>query len=161
MASYRSPLERSPLATIGGILIGIVVLYVLFSIVGWIISLLYEYSFLVLIASLIIDYKVALSYVKGIKGLFQRNWVYGLLASVASVAFYPFVFLYFLGMALFKKKVKQVREEADVRRNGQWVDYEEVQQEPTEMDTTYEELPPPPEPQLRRRDEPGYDEYFK
>jgi hypothetical protein len=29
------------------------------------------------------------------------------------------------------------------------------------MDITYEELPPPPEPQPRRKDEPGYDEYFK
>jgi hypothetical protein len=161
MASYRSPLERSPLATIGGIIIGLVVIYVLFSIVGWIIWLLYEYSFLVLLAALVIDYKVVLGYGKAIKRLFERNWVYGLVAAVATVAFYPFVFLYFLGMALFKKKVKQAREEADVRRNGQWVDYEEVKREPSEMDITYEELPPPPEPQPRRKDEPGYDEYFK
>jgi hypothetical protein len=161
MASYRSPLERSPLATIGGIIIGLVVLYVMFSIVGWIISLLYKFGVLILIASLIVDYKVALGFFRMLGRLFERNWVYGVVAGLATVAFYPFVSLYFLAMGLFKKKVKQAREEADVRQNGQWVDYEEVETEPSEMDITYEELPPPPEPETRRRDEPGYDKYFK
>lgn len=160
MASFRSPLERSPLATIGGIIVALVVLYVLFSIVGWIIALLYRFSWLVLIAALVIDYKVVLNYLNAIKGLFQRNIWYGLGASALTVVFYPFVFLYFLGMALFKKKVKEARQEADELRNGKWTDYEVVSDEPLDIDTHYEELPPPPEPQRRKTDE-GYDEYFK
>ncbi len=162
MATFRSPFDRSPLATIVGIVISVVVLYVLFSIVGWVISLLYRYSFLILIAALIIDYRVVIDYLKGIKGMFDRSPIYGLLASAATVAFYPFVFLYFLGMALFKKKVKEARAEADVRRNGQWVDYEELPEEPMDIDTDYQELPPPPPPaQPRRREDGDYDEYFK
>ncbi|MCP9234924.1 hypothetical protein [Lewinella sp. JB7] len=161
MASFRSPFERSPLATIGGIIISLVVLYVMFSIVGWVVSLLYKFSWLILIAALIIDYKVVLGFFRALQGLFKRNAIYGLVASALTIIFYPFVFLYFLGMALFKKKVREARREADVRRNGQWVDYEELPDKPVDLDTHYEELPPPPPPQPRRRDEPGYDEYFK
>ena len=162
MASIRNPFERSPLATIGGIIISLVVLYVLFSIVGWMIALLYRFSWLVLIAALVIDYKVVLGYFKMIKGLFSRNIVYGLVASVLSVVFYPFLFLYFLGIALFKKKVKEARQEADERRNGKWVDYEVVDEEPLDIDTRYEVLPPPPTPTKPRTDDRGgYDEMFK
>ena len=163
MLSNHSSFERSPLRTALGIIVALVVLYVLFSIVGWILALLYRLAPLALVAALIIDYKVVTGYVTGIKNLFQRNWVYGLGATLISVVFYPFVFLYFLGAALFKKKLKDAREEADVRRNGKWVDYEEVATEPMDIDRDIEVLPPPPEPQPRRqqRDEPGYDEYFK
>lgn len=160
MATSRSPFDRSPVSTIIGIVIAVAVLYVLFSIVGWVLGLLYKYSFLVLIAALIVDYRVVLSYVKAIKGLFERNPVYGLIATLATVAFYPFVFLYFLGMGLFKKKMKEARQEADVRRNGKWTDYEELSaDEPIDVDTHYQELPPPPEP--RRRTDGEYDQYFK
>ncbi|PPK88241.1 hypothetical protein CLV84_1206 [Neolewinella xylanilytica] len=161
MATYRSPFDRSPIATIIGIVISVAVLYVMFSIVGWVISLLYRYSWLILIAALVIDYRVVLDYLKGLKRLFDRSPVYGLLGAAATVAFYPLVFLYFLGIALFKKKVKEAKQEADVRRNGQWVDYEEVSEEPMDIDTEYRELPPPPSPQPRRREEGDYDQYFK
>ena len=161
MDSSRSPFNRSPIATVVGIVIFLVVFYVLFSIVGWIISLLYKYSWLILIAAAIIDYRVITGYLKGIKSLFDRNPVYGLVAAVATIAFYPFVFLYFLGRALFNKKVKEARAEADVRRNGKWVDYEEITEEPVDIDTEYQELPPPPPPQPRRREDGDYDEYFK
>ncbi|CAH1001505.1 hypothetical protein LEM8419_02408 [Neolewinella maritima] len=160
MASIRSPFERSPIRTALGIVVALVVLYVLFSIVGWIIALLYRLAPLALVAALIIDYKVVVNYVTGIKNLFQRNWVYGLAASALTVVLYPFVFLYFLGTALFKKKVREARREADVQRHGKWVDYEEVSNEPMDIDADIELLPPPP-PEPRRRDEPGYDEYFK
>lgn len=161
MATFRSPFDRSPVATIIGIVILLAVVYVMFSIVGWVISFLYEYSWLVLIAALIIDYKVVLGYLKGLKSLFSRNAVYGLIGTVATIAFYPFVFLYFLGMALFKRKIKEAKKEADVRRNGKWVDYEEVTEEPMDIDTEYQELPPPPPPPVRRRDDGEYDQYFK
>ncbi|WP_116126619.1 hypothetical protein [Lewinella sp. IMCC34183] len=159
MATFRSPFDRSPVGTIIGILVTIMVLYVLFTIVGWLIALLYRFSPILLVAALIIDYKVVLNYLTGIKNLFQRKPIFGLLAAGATVVLYPFVFLYFLGMALFRKKVKEARQEADIRRNGKWTDYEEVSDEPVDIDTTFEELPPPPV--ARRRDEPGYDEYFK
>ena len=159
MATIRSPFDRSPVSTIIGIVIAVAVLYVLFSIVGWILSLLYKYSFVILIAALIVDHRVVLNYVKAIKSLFDRNPVYGLIATLATFAFYPFVFLYFLGAGLFKKKIREAQQEADIRRNGQWTDFEDVSDRPVDIDADYRELPPPPEP--RRRTEGDYDQYFK
>ena len=161
MASIRSPFERSPLSSALGIIVALVVLFVLFNIIGWIIALLYRLAPLALVAALIIDHKVVTGYLTGIRNLFQRNWVYGLAATAATVAFYPFVFLYFLGRALFKKKVREARKEADIARNGKWVDYEEVSTETMDVDADIEVLPPPPQPRRRISEEPGYDEYFK
>ncbi len=160
MATFRSPFARSPIATAVGILLFILVFYLFFTIVGWLVSLLYKIAPVFLIAALIIDHTVVLSYLRGIRNLFRRNPIYGLAAGAATIAFYPFVFLYFLGMALFKKKVKEARQESDAKQNGKWIDYEELPEDPIDIDTHYEELPPPPTKQ-RGREEPGYDEYFK
>lgn len=160
MADSRSPFERSPLQTIFGIVVAVVVIYVLFKIVGWIISLLYMVAPLLLIASLIIDHKVFMGYVNWIKELFQRKPVYGLIATLGSLVLYPFVFLYMLGMALFKKRVAQAREEAEARRDGRWTNYEEVTDDGLDVEETdFEVLPPPPPPKVRREDN-NYDELF-
>lgn len=147
---------------IGGVIVSLVVLYVLFSIVGWIIALLYKWlAWPLLIAALVIDHRVVLNYFTGIKNLFASKPLFGLGAVALTVIFYPFVFLYFLGMALFRRKVKEVREEAEERQHGKWTDYEEISEKPLDIDTHYEVLPPPPEPRNVKRGEEGYDEYFK
>jgi len=165
MSSSRNPFDRSPFSGIIGLVIGVVLIFVLINLVGFVVSLMYKFSWIILIASLVIDHTVFLGYAKSIGRLFQRNKVMGIAAGVLSVALYPFVFLYMLGMALFKRKIKEKVAEADVRHNGEWADYEELPEEPMDLDIDYEELPPaPPEP-LRRggngKDETGYDELFK
>lgn len=163
MSSSRSPFDRSPLGGIGGFIVGLIFLYVLFKLAGWFFSLLWWAGPIIFIASLIIDHKVFLGYVGSIKRLFQRNWLMGLVAGVLSLMLYPLVSLYLLGMALFKKKLREKVVEEDVRRNGEWVDFEEVPEEPMDLDIDYEELPPPPEPLTRRRekDETRYDDLFE
>jgi hypothetical protein len=162
MSTSRSPFDRSPLGGIGGFVVGLILLYVLFKLAGWLFSLLWWAGPFIFIASLIIDHKVFLGYIGSIKRLFQRNWVMGLVAGVLSVVLYPLVSSYLLGMALFKKKISEKAAEADVRRNGEWADFEEVPEEPMNLDIDYEELPPAPEPELRRRKEDtGYDELFE
>lgn len=157
--------SRSPLNGIIGLIIGIFALYIIFNIVGWIFWLLYKVGIIFFIASLIIDSSVFTGFANGIKALFQRNWVMGLVAALAAVALYPITGLYLLGTALFRKKLKEKIAEADARQNGQWTDFEEVPREPTDIDVDYEELPPlppPPEP-LRRPDnkDTKYDDLFE
>ena len=166
MSTSRSPFERSPFNGIVGLLIGVLVIYLLFTGISWAVWLLYKVAWLIFIASLIIDHTVFMGYAKSIGRLFERNWMMGLAAGALSVFLYPFVFLYLLGMALFKKKIKEKVAEADVRRNGEWADYEELPEEPMDLDIDYEELPPaPPEPLTRgggkKKDDTGYDELFK
>ncbi|MFT5997817.1 MAG: hypothetical protein ACI81P_000262 [Neolewinella sp.] len=162
MSSSRSPFDRSPLGGIGGFVVGLILLYVLFKLAWWFFSLLWWAGPFIFIASIIIDRSVFMGYIGSIKRLFERNWMMGLVAGVLSLVLYPLVSTYLLGMALFKKKIKEKAAEADVQRNGEWADFEEVPGEPMDMDIDYEELPPAPEPELRRRkDDTEYDELFE
>ena len=96
---------------------------------------------------------------KSIKSLFERKWYYGLAAAVLSIVVYPLTAAYMLGMSLFRKKLKERAQEMDEQVNGKWTDYEDVTEEPLDLDVPYEELPPPPpEPQRRKGSE--YDELF-
>lgn len=161
MANSRSPFDRSPLSGIGGFLVGLVVLYVLFKLASWFFSLLWWAAPIIFIASLIIDHKVFLGYVGSIKRLFERNWMLGLVAGLLSILLFPIVAAYLLGMGLFKKKLKERAAEEDVRRNGEWADFEEVSEDPMDLEIPYEELPPPPEPQTRKGKDTNYDDLFE
>ncbi|MTB51781.1 hypothetical protein [Lewinella sp. W8] len=161
MASPRSPFDRSPLGGIGGFIIGLVVLYVLFKLASWFFSLLWWAAPIIFIASLIIDHKVFLGYVGSIKRLFERNWLMGLAAGVLSIVLFPIVAAYLLGMGLFKKKLRERAEQADVRRNGEWAEFEDVSEDSMDLEIPYEELPPPPEPETRKGRDTNYDELFE
>lgn len=149
--------SSSPFGGIVGILVAIVVFYVLFKITGMIFWLIWKVAPAVFIASLLIDYRVFTQYVNTIYALFKRNWLYGLGAGLLSVALFPLVALYLLGMALFNKKIKKMQEEAHIRQHGELIDYEEIDSEIMDLDLP-DELPPPP---ARKRDGSSYDEYFK
>lgn len=159
--------SRSPFNGVNGILgllIGVFVLYVIFNIVGWIFWLLYKVGVIFFIASLIIDHTVFTGFANSVKGLWQRNWVMGLVLTLLCIALYPLTGLYLLGRALFRKKLKEKAAAADARQNGQWTDFEEVPHEPMDLDIDYEELPPaPPEPLPRtgRKDDTRYDDLFE
>lgn len=161
MARSRSPFDNNPLGGIAGFLVALVALYVLFKFLGFLYSLLWYAAPLLLIASLVIDHKVFLGYVNSIKGLFERKWYLGLAALVLSVVVFPITSLYLFGMALFRKKLKERAAAADERVNGRWTEYEDVSDEPMDLDIPYEELPPAPEPQPRRRDDSKYDDLFE
>lgn len=161
MSQSRSPFERSPLGGIGGFIIGLVVLYVLFKLASFVFSLLWYAAPLIFVASLIIDHTVFLGYVKSIKKLFDRSPLMGLAAGILSVVLFPLAAAYMLGMSLFRKKLKERAAEMDEQVNGKWAEYEEVEEDT--LDINYTELPPAPEPQRRqqRDEDTGYDELFK
>lgn len=161
MARSRSPFDSNPLSGILGFVVALVALYVLFNILGWVYTMLWYAAPFMLIASLIIDHKVFLGYVNSIKSLFERKWYFGLAALVLSVVVFPLTATYLLGMSLFRKKLKERAAEVDEQVNGKWTEFEEIEDEPLDLDIPYEELPPAPEPQTRRGNKGNeYDELF-
>lgn len=159
---YNSPPNRSPFGGIFGIVVAIVAFFLLFKIASIFFWLVWKAAPFVFLGSLFIDHKVFTGFANQIYALFKRNWVYGLVAGGLSIVLFPLVALYLLGMALFKRKVNQVRNEADIRRNGELIDYEEIDEEPMDLDIPYEELPaPPPPPAPTRRESNDYDDLFK
>lgn len=162
MSRSRSPFDSNPLSGIAGFIIALVVLYLVWNLFSFLYSILAFAAPIMFIASLIIDSSVATGYFKSIKSLFERKWYFGLAAALLSIVAYPLTAAYMLGMSLFRKKLKERAQEMDEQVNGKWTEYEDVTEEPLDLDIPYEELPPPPEPQRRSRSRKDneYDELF-
>ena len=90
-------------------------------------TLMYYLSPLMLIAALIIDHRVVTDYFKWIRDIFRRDNIAGVIVGILSVIGFPVLSAYFLARALLKKQVKKVKSEYERRRDGDLVEYEELE----------------------------------
>jgi hypothetical protein len=123
----------SPVSNWVGIAIMAVVLIGLFVVLRGIFNLLYFLAPVMLIATLIIDYKVVLRYIKQLGGLFTTNPIYGIGATALTFFFYPVIFLVLLFRAITGRRLKQFEGES-IDREDDYVDYEELDSEPLDLD---------------------------
>ncbi len=134
----------------GGI-VGIVMLAViiigLFFVLRGIFNLLYFLAPIMLIATLIIDYKVVLDYIKQLGGLFKRNPLYGIGATAFTFFLYPIVFLVLLFRAFAGKRLARFTNNTGAE--GEFTEYEEVDEEPLDLDD------------FGKVKEKRYDDYFR
>ncbi|MCB0621616.1 MAG: hypothetical protein KDC43_23620 [Saprospiraceae bacterium] len=122
--------------------------------VFWFLSLLAP---VLLIAALIIDYRVALNYGKWLIQLTRNNLLAGLGAILLSVLGYPIVFALLLGKALFNRKLRQLKQDEQLRREGELIDFEEVDSRQHRV-----ELPPLREREAEKeKGDSEYDDLFK
>lgn len=140
---------------IWSMLIGIVVLYLLFTLARFVFELLYYVSPLLLIATLIIDHKVVVNYGKWVWNMMGRNVLYGVGLVLLTIVAFPVVSLFLFGKALFKRKVKSMQQQFETRTQGEFVEYEEVDPEPK----VRIELPPPPVKERAERRRTSGNEY--
>jgi len=124
----------NPIGNWVGIIMIAVVLIGLFIVGRAIFNMLYFIAPILLVATLIIDYKVVLSYVKQLGGLFAKNPLYGIGASALTFFFYPVVFVVLLFRAFTGKKIRQFQANAEQERQGEFVEYEELDEEPLDLD---------------------------
>ena len=110
---------------------------------------------LMLIATLIIDRSVVTNYLKWIGTKLKTNTMLGIGAILFTIFGYSLVFPFLLAKALFKKKFKQARQQFDNDRQGELIDYEELETRPSK--TPQLELP-----QLKKQPRGNdYDQLFK
>ncbi len=119
--------------SITGVVVMIVFFIGLFIIARFILKLLYLLSPLMFIAAIALDYKTVLGYGQWLINLVKRNTASGVLAIVASLLLFPFVSAYLLGKAWLSKKTKGAREEQRRFREGDLIDYEEMDSRPLEF----------------------------
>lgn len=131
-----------------GIIMMVVILVGLFFVLRGIFNLLYFIAPVLLIATLIIDYKVVLNYIKQLGGLFTRNPLYGIGASALTFFFYPIVFVILLFRAFTGKQKQRFFGNAEGQREDEFVDYEEIDDEPLDLD------------EFGKVKEKRYDDYF-
>lgn len=82
---------------------------------------------IMLIAALIIDYSVVTDYLKWVRNTFRRDAIAGVIIGILSVIGFPVLSGYFLARALLKKQVKKAKAEYERRRDGDLVEYEELE----------------------------------
>lgn len=109
--------------------VAVIVLFVvgLFWVLRMAFTLLYYLSPILLIAALIIDHGVVLDYFKWLRNTFRKNAISGVIISILSVVAFPVLSGYFLARALLKKQVKKAKAEYERRRDGDLVEYEELE----------------------------------
>lgn len=149
--------EYNPFSSIPSILVFVLVLMGLWYFSGFLINILYYViAPILLIATLIVNPKVVLSFGKWMMNLFKTNFVYGLGAAIFTFFLYPFVVGFLFGKAMFIKKVNELTgnttQQVGTDEEG-YTEYEEVEEEPTEtLDLPSFEKAPKPESENRYED---------
>ncbi|MBP6445954.1 MAG: hypothetical protein WAT46_16010 [Saprospiraceae bacterium] len=141
---YRYGGGNSPFGFLGPLLILAVFFTILFFMAKGLFWLLSWATPVLLILTLIIDYKVIKDFFSFIWKLLKENPWAGVLAVVMIVFAYPFVAGYLFIKALGKRSIKKAMEKVTQEKNT-YTDYEEV----VEEDDSFLELPP-----LKRKPEP-------
>ncbi len=155
--SFNSSNSNNPFSTIIGIVLGILFLLGLFYVARFIFTIMYYLSPLMIIAALIIDHRVVVDYGKWLVRQTKSNPVVGVIAILLSVLGFPLVSLFLLGKALLRKKVKDVQKEAERQREGEFIEYEELDSEQMDLPRIEDWEK---EPRRDRRDRNDYDDFF-
>ena len=121
--------SSNPLGNLTFIAMAIGALIVLYFLARIAFNLVYWISPFLFLATLVMDYKVVVDYGKWILGLFKMNPLYGLGASVVTFFVYPVVAFFLFGKALVKKKIGAMKEQLDKKVNGEYTEYEEVEED--------------------------------
>ena len=130
MMANRRKVDINPFNSIASILILVFIFFALYWVASSVFWLLTKLSPILLIGALIIDYNVVLNYGKWMWNLLKKNPVMGIGAILLTVFGYPIIFGFLFGKALLYRKVNKMKKEHDIRKNGEFVEYEEIKEEP-------------------------------
>lgn len=125
---------------ITGMLILIGFLVAMYFIVKYTLIALTVVAPVMLIATFFIDRTVITNYVKWIGTTLKTNPVLGIGAILFTIFGYMLVFPFLFAKALLKKKFKDVHQQFENERNGELIDFEEIESKPNRE--TPIELPP-------------------
>lgn len=148
--------NNNPFSSIIGVVLGVLFLLGLFFVARFIFTILYYLSPVMLIAALVLDYKSVTGYGKWLVSRVKTNPLLGIGGIVLTVLAFPLVCLFLLGKALFKKKVREVEQEAEKQREGEYIEFEELDSEPIDLKRLEEQVRGQQEAQKRS----NYDDFF-
>ena len=123
----QSKRSDNPWNAIIGVAVIVIFLVGLFMLARFVFRILAFLSPIMLIAALVIDYTVVTDYLKWVRNTFRRDAIAGVIIGILSVIGFPVLSGYFLARALLKKQVKKAKAEYERKRDGDLVEYEELQ----------------------------------
>lgn len=169
----RNETGGNPISTIAGLVILVLVFVALFMLARFVFRILTFLSPVLIIAALILDYKVVVGYGKWLLDLVRRNPVSGVVAILLTIFGFPLVAAFLAGKALFTRNLKKARKEQQKGLRGEYIDFEEVEEEPPlqlpelsrqRPKMKEEPLPPKEEPSTKkktREEDDPYDHLFE
>jgi len=131
MANQQNSNQKSgnPLGNFGYIAMGILALVALFYAAKLAFSLIYIIAPILFVITLVMDRNVVIGYGKWILNLFKANPLYGIGASAVTFFAYPVVAIALFLKAMLNKKVKEVKQQFEQKKQkteGEYVEYEEL-----------------------------------
>ncbi len=130
MSQQRSS-GSNTIVSILTIVIVIVGIYYAFTVASWLLGVL---AIPLLIATFFIDKNVIFNYGKFLTATFKKSPIMGVLGVLFTIFLHPFLIAGLFGKAMFNKKARDAGREAEIGSNGDYVKYEEVNNEEEEID---------------------------
>jgi len=144
--------KSDPINTIISLIMLVVVFMLIFFVARGVFRLLTWMAPFLFIATLILDYRVILSYGKYLLRTLERNIIWGIVMTVLTVIGFPLVIAFLFGKALLFRRVKTVEKEMEEEKTGEYIPYEEVDEEEEFLDL--------PEFKDKEKDRDRYGRFF-
>jgi hypothetical protein len=161
--------SNNPFGSIMSLLIFVAILAGLFFLVTGFVKLLYLVAPVLLIATMLINYRVVADYVTGVFDTFKTNVLLGVGKLLFSFFCYPFVIGWLFSKAMFYRKMNTLKQDMEqkmgqmntAQSNTEYAEYEEI---PTDNMDINKKADKPimldlPKPKDKLRDD--YDQLFK
>lgn len=155
--SQQRMFRLDPITAIFALLMVFVAIYFVLKGVTWLLSWAMP---VLLVLTLIINYRVVLNYIKMLGRLLKNNTLWGIGAVILTFLFSPFVVAFLFAKALLNRKVEKMMHQAEAaqeERDGEYISFEDISI-PDEKQSLIE-LPPLRE--KHKRDNNDYEDLFK
>lgn len=149
----RREVKFNPVSAIMGVLFLLVGLFALVWVAKSIFTILAWIAPLLLVATLIIDYRTVLNYGKWILNKLNENFLSGVVYSLLTVFGFPIVSFFLFSKALLSRKIRSIEHSIQEEQQGQYAEYEIVDEEPLILD-----LPPMEKRKQHQKDD--YEQLF-
>lgn len=111
----------------------VVVFMLIFFVARGIFRLLTWMAPFLFIATLILDYRVILNYGRYLLRTLERNAIWGIVMTVLTVVGFPLIIAFLFAKSLLFRRVKTVEKEMEEEKTGDYIPYEEVDEEEEEF----------------------------
>ncbi|MBP7274027.1 MAG: hypothetical protein KA974_09300 [Saprospiraceae bacterium] len=160
MSNYRNTTINTT-NTLAGIAAFALILIGLYYIASFVFKVLYFVAPVLLIITLLLNYRIVTDYLAGLVDTLRRNPVMGILGILLTVVAYPVVIFMLFGKALLVRKVQRMQTQfqeqfAPPKESEAFSEYEEIK---TDEPAMREEMPPIEEKAKQQRNQ--YDQFFE
>ncbi len=148
--------QKSPFGSIGALLILVLLFVSMYFIAKGVFTILSWVAPVLLILSLLIDYRAALGYVKFLWNMIKTKPLFGIIATILTIIGYPIAAGFIFFKALLNRKLGSMKE-AYEKKEEDFTEYEELKEE-----EDFLELPELEKPKTTtsRTDSNEYDDLF-